>query len=155
MPAANQEIGESQMNVTTMDGIAGRMTQETLGMVRGTNLWSRRIIKSSFGGIRNFHATGVAEMDAGLNKAKDDANASMIEQAKALGADSIIGVKIDVTEMSNGVFCVNATGTAVKTVPLPATVPSYPAAPEPSLGPDFDWTFLAARPAYAGSTLRH
>lgn len=155
MPAANREIGESQMNVTTLDGIAGRMTQETLGMVRGTNLWSRRIIKSSFGGIRNFHATGVAEMDAGLNKAREEANKSMIEQALALGADWIVGVKIDVSELSNGVFCVNATGTAVKTVPLPATVPSYPAAPEPSLDPDFDWTFLAARPAYVGSTLRH
>lgn len=143
------------MNVTTMDGIAGRMTQETLGVVRGTNLWSRRLIKSSFGGIRNMHATGVADMDAGLTKAREEASKSMTEQAKSLGADSIIGVKIDVTEMSNGVFCINATGTAVKTVPLPASVPSFPAAPEPDLDPDFDWSFLAARPAFAGSALRH
>ena len=143
------------MNVTTMDGIAGRMTQETLGVVRGTNLWSRRIIKSSFGGIRNMHATGVADMDAGLSKAREEASRSMEEQAKSLGADSIIGVKIDVSEMSNGVFCINATGTAVKTVPLPASVPSYPAAPEPDLESDFDWSFLAARPSYAGSSLRH
>ena len=35
------------MIVTTMDGIAGRMTQETLGVVRGSSMWTRRIIKSS------------------------------------------------------------------------------------------------------------
>lgn len=143
------------MIVTTMDGIAGRMTQETLGVVRGTSLWTRRIIKSSFGGIRNFHATGVAELDAGLNQAKDDANRAMLEQAKAMGADSIIGVKVDVTEMSNGVYCISTTGTAVKTVALPASVPAYPQAPEIQAEQDFDWSFLAARPSFVGSTLRH
>ena len=44
----NQGIGESQMIVTTMDGIAGRITQETVGVVRGTHLWSRRVITVSY-----------------------------------------------------------------------------------------------------------
>ena len=148
------------MIVTTMDGIAGRMTQETLGVVRGTSLWTRRVIKSSFGGIRNMQVTGVKELDVGLNEAKEQAHKDMIEQAKALGADSILGVKIDVIEMSNGVFCVNTTGTAVKTLLLPASIPSFEAA-APAAGMDtdfdmdFDVSFLAARPSFEGSTLRH
>jgi uncharacterized protein YbjQ (UPF0145 family) len=143
------------MIVTTMDGIAGRITEETLGVVRGTVLWTKRVIKSSFGGIRNFEVTGMKEMDQGLSDAKEQAQKTMIDQAKALGADSVLGVKIDVVELSSGVFCVNTTGTAVKTVKLPATVPSFDITPPMEQDADFDMAFLAARPAYQGSTLRH
>jgi uncharacterized protein YbjQ (UPF0145 family) len=147
------------MIVTTMDGIAGRITEETLGVVRGTTLWTRRVIKSSFGGIRNFEVTGLQQMDQGLNEAKDQAHKAMVEQAKAMGADSIVGVKIEVSEMSNGVFCVNTTGTAVKTIKLPASVPSFEMSPaaekDMDFDMDFDLSYLAARPAYEGSTLRH
>ena len=143
------------MIVTTMDGIAGRITQETLGVVRGTELWTRRVIKSSFGGIRNFEVTGMKEMDAGLKDAKNRSHQAMIAQARALGADSVIGVRIEVIEMSNGVFCVNTTGTAVRTIALPAMVPAFDAALPPELGREFDPGFLLARPAYEGSSLRH
>jgi uncharacterized protein YbjQ (UPF0145 family) len=143
------------MIVTTMDGIAGRMTEETLGVVRGTTLWSKRVIKSSFGGIRNFEVTGMKELDQGLNDAKEQASKAMIGQAAVLGADSVIGVRIDVIEMSNGMFCVNTTGTAVKTLKLPSTVPAFDIAPAPEIRADFDMSFLAARPACEGSTLRH
>lgn len=148
------------MIVTTMDGIAGRITQETRGVVRGTHLWTRRMMKSSFGGIRHVEMSGVQEMDKGLNEAKELAHKAMQEQAKAMGADAIIGVKIDVVEMSNGVFCVNTSGTAVKTLPLPASVPSFEAAsaaPELDDDGDIDFGFIAAmaRPAFQGSQLRH
>lgn len=145
------------MIVTTMDGIAGRITQETMGVVRGTQLWTRRVIKSCFGGIRNFEVTGLKELDAGLAEAKELAQKLMADQARAMGADSIIGVRIDVVEMSSGVFCVNSTGTAVKTIALPASIPSFEATPpmETDMDPDFDMSFYAARPAFEGSTLRH
>lgn len=151
----------SNMIVTTLDGIAGRMTQETLGVVRGTSLWTRRVMKSSFGGIRHMQVTGVKDLDAGLNEAKERAHEAMIAEARRLGADSIIGVKIDVIEMSNGVFCVSTTGTAVTTLVLPATIPTFdgasPAASaEADDDADFDMGFLmTARPSFEGSQLRH
>lgn len=143
------------MIVTTMDGIAGRMTQETLGVVRGTSLWTRRVMKSSFGGIRHLQVTGVAELDAGLEKAKNDAHKTMLDQARVMGADSIIGVRVDVAEMSNGVFCVHTTGTAVKTMALPHSLPAYPQEQAAADPPGFDMTFMALRPSFEGSALRH
>jgi uncharacterized protein YbjQ (UPF0145 family) len=145
------------MIVTTMDGIANRITQETMGVVRGTHLWTRRMMKTSFGGIRHVEVTGVRDMDRGLAEAKDVAEQSMLEQARALGADAVIGVRIDVTEMSNGVFCVTTTGTAVKTMALPVSVPSYEAAAPLAAPNDVDFGFLAAvaRPSSHGSQLRH
>ena len=95
------------------------------------------------------------EMDAGLKDAKDRSHQAMIEQAKVMGADSVIGVRIQVIEMSNGVFCVNTTGTAVRTIALPAMVPAFNAALPPEIGMKFDPGILIARPASEGSSLRH
>ncbi len=145
------------MIVTTMDGIAGRITQETMGVVRGTHLWTRRMMKSSFGGIRHVEVSGVQEMDKGLNEAKELAHKAMLEQARSMGADAVIGVRIDVVEMSSGVFCVNTTGTAVKTLSLPVSVPSFEAAAPLSDEDELDFGVIAAmaRPAFQGSQLRH
>ncbi|MBI2719677.1 MAG: heavy metal-binding domain-containing protein [Rhizobiales bacterium] len=145
------------MIVTTTDGIAGRVTEEALGVVRGTAVWTRRVIKNSAGGIRQFQVTTLADLDRGLNEAKEAASRTLVAQAEKLGADAVVGLRLDVVEMSNGVFCVNAAGTAVKTVKLPQFVPVMPASPAPDMEADmdFDMSFLAARPAYAGSLLRH
>jgi uncharacterized protein YbjQ (UPF0145 family) len=141
------------MIVTTMDGVAGHMTEETLGVVRGTALWSRRILKTSMGGIRNFQVTGQQDLDHGLNAAKESCCKAMEEQARKLGATAVIGMRLDVVEMSNGVFCVNAAGTAVRTMKLPQSVPAMTALPVDEM--DFDMAFMMARPSYGGSTLRH
>ena len=141
------------MMVTTMDGIAGRFTEETLGVVRGTALWTRRITKNSMGGIRQFQVNSLQDLDQGLNEAKEQASRALNEQALKLGANAIVGLRLDVVEMSNGVFCVNASGTAVKTVKLPQSVPAFSAAPDAEI--EFDMSFLAAKPSFKGSTLRH
>lgn len=141
------------MIVTTMDGIAGRITEETLGVVRGTSLWTRRIIKNSMGGIRQFQANSLQDLDAGLTLAKEDASRTMEAHAVKMGADAIVGLRLDVVEMSNGVFCVNASGTAVKTVKLPQSLPAFSPVPEQDFG--FGFPFLAGRPSFEGSALRH
>ena len=144
------------MIVTTMDGVAGRMTEETLGVVRGTALWTRRITKNSMGGIRQFQAIGLADLDQGLNEAKEAASQAVAGQAVKMGADAIVGLRIEVVEMSNGMFCVNVAGTAVKTVKLPRIVPAFVAEQGGNEdAEEFDMGFLAARSSYAGSTLRH
>jgi len=143
------------MIVTTTDGIAGRMIEDTLGLVRTTVLWARRVTKNSMGGIRQFQVNSLKDLDHGLSEAKEQASRSVADQAREKGADAIIGMRLEVVEMSNGVYCINATGTAVKTLNLPMSVPSYAPPPAPEAEPDFDWSFLPARMIYQGSSLRH
>jgi uncharacterized protein YbjQ (UPF0145 family) len=153
------------MITTTLDGVAGRMTEETLGVVRGTAMWTRRITKTSMGGIRHMHANTMADFDEGLNAAKETATKALEAQGAKLGADAIVGLRLEVAEMSSGVFCINATGTAVKTSKLPQSVPLPPPAPEvdPFSQPADDFEFdmglgvalYAARASYEGSVLRH
>lgn len=152
------------MLMTTLDGIAGHITEETLGVVRGTAMWTRRMTKTSMGGIRHVHATTINDLDQGLNMAKEQASGFVKQQAAKLGADAIVGFRIEVTEMSSGTFCISACGTAVKTAKLPASVPLPP--PASSTDP-FSSTmdeievdlgvalYAAARASFEGSMLRH
>ena len=148
------------MIITTMDGVAGRMTETTLGAVRGTALWTKRIAKSCMGGIRHMQAFGLADLSLGLNEAKECASKELQHQARKLGADAVVGLRLEVIEMSNGVFCVNASGTAVRTVALPQSVPDFSMT---GGGVDADdealplaaAPFVTVRPSCEGSLLRH
>lgn len=141
------------MIVTTLDAVAGRVTEETLGVLRGSGLWTRRITKFAYGGLRNLHATGLHELDEGLNQAKKSASEQMHEQARNLGADAIVGVRLEVIEMSNGIYCVNACGTAVKLAKLPQSMPHFTRHVHAMIDPVV--AHETARPSAAGSDMRH
>ncbi len=103
------------MRVSTLESIAGRTVDETLGVVRGTIVWSRGLKKFSRGGIRAVEYMSTADVAEGLNKAREDAEAALIRQAEAMGADPIIGVRFEIVEMGAGIFSASAMGTAVRT----------------------------------------
>lgn len=111
------------MRVSTLESIAGRTVDETLGVVRGTIVWSRGLKKFSRGGIRAVEYMSTADVAEGLNKAREDAEAALIRQAEAMGADSIIGVRFEIVEMGAGLFSASAMGTAVKTSAIAPAMP--------------------------------
>ena len=123
-------------------------------------MWTKRIEKTSLGGIRHMQAFGVQDVSAGLNEAKELAAKEIQQQARKLGADAVVGLRLEVIEMSNGVFCINASGTAVKTIALPQSVPDFSRA-DGGIDSDNDDIFmpaaaiLASRPSFQGSVLRH
>ena len=111
------------MKITTTETIAGRLVEETLGVVRGSILWSRSIMKSNYGGIRGLTYGNLDDMSEGLSIAKDGAEAKAMTQAQIMGADAIINLRYELMELSNGVFQAVATGTAVKTISLQTALP--------------------------------
>lgn len=111
------------MRVSTLESIAGRVVDETLGVVRGTIVWSRGLKKFNRGGIRAVEYMTTADVAEGLNKARDDAEAALVRQAEAMGADSIIGVRFEIVEMGAGLFSASAMGTAVRTSALAPALP--------------------------------
>jgi uncharacterized protein YbjQ (UPF0145 family) len=141
------------MIVTTMSEIAGRTTGETMGMVRGMATWVRRISKTYAGGIRALQSTGVSEFDLALAGARESAERGMKAEAIAMGADAIVGVKVEMFELSSGGFMLSMMGTAVKTVELPAAAPTLTGAATPDVKPEI--AYLAGKPSIEGSHLRH
>ncbi len=114
------------MKVTTLETVAGRMVEETLGVVRGSVLWSRGLKKFSRGGIRAMEYMTNEDVAEGLNQARLDAEEALKRQALSLGADAVVGLRFEILEMGAGMFQAAATGTAVRTSALPqAGAPAF------------------------------
>lgn len=147
------KLGKSQMKITTMESVAGCSVEDTLGVVRGTAMWSHRISKSSYGGIRGLSYTGASDMNDGLNTGREKAEAIMIAQAKVMGANAVLGMRIEIMDLGNGTYAMTATGTAVVTQRLPMATPAFQMAAN-----DDDAVvlpYMMAANSYHGSSLRH
>ena len=143
------------MIVTTLDHVAGQQIGETLGLVRGTSTWTRRVTKSYAGGIRSTHAYGLRDLEAGLAATRDEATETMKREAAKIGATAIVGLQTEVRELQEGVFMVNVTGTAVKTYRFPAPMPATRSDDDlPAMGMAH-FAFAGGRAFFEGSTLHH
>jgi uncharacterized protein YbjQ (UPF0145 family) len=103
------------MRMTTLETIANRSIEETLGYVRGTTVWSRRTLKNKTVGLRALEIMNTDDIAEGLAQAREDAESKMIKAAADKGADSIIAVRVDLVDIGNQTFQAIATGTAVRT----------------------------------------
>ncbi len=101
------------MIVTTTNTLGDQDIVETVGMVRGTKTWSRRVVKSFSGGIRSIEQTGMLDFQKALESIKAEAMDDMIKNAGVAGASAIIGMQESITEVTSGVFMITVTGTAV------------------------------------------
>jgi uncharacterized protein YbjQ (UPF0145 family) len=115
------------MRVTTLETIAGRIVEETLGAVRGTALWSRRILKNKTVGLRAMEHMTMDDVSNGLADVREAAEAKMIIAAEAMGGDAIVGLRLQLIELGNDTFQAIAIGTAVKTVEVPQATPAIDA----------------------------
>ena len=101
------------MKIYTTDYITGK-NLETLGLVEGSTVQSKHIgrdLAASFKTIVGGELKGYTEM---MNEARKVATARMIEQAEAMGADAIVGVRYASSAVMDGAAEIMAYGTAVK-----------------------------------------
>ncbi len=104
------------MLITTTPTIEGRPVRSYHGIVSGEAILGANVFKDLFAGIRDIVGGRSATYERELRKAKDIALAEMAEQARALGADAVIGVDLDYETIggSGSMLMVSASGTAVK-----------------------------------------
>lgn len=118
----------------TLDGLPGREIAEIVGDVIGVVARGRDLPLELRGGGME---AGYVSM---LTRSRQDAVARAIEMAESAGADAVVGLRFDCSEITQNLSEVIAYGTAVKLVPLPG---------EPS--PDPVVTDSSATPASAQS----
>lgn len=101
------------MIVTTTPTVEGRPAREYLGIVTGEAILGANLFKDIFAGIRDIVGGRSAAYEQELGKARRTALAEMQDEARALGADAIVGVDLDY-EVINNMLMVSASGTAVR-----------------------------------------
>jgi uncharacterized protein YbjQ (UPF0145 family) len=106
--------------VTTAFELPGRKVSRTLGVVRGIIVRSRGLAGAVGAGLQQLVGGNITLYTTLCEQARSDAYELMIKHAEELGADAIIGVRYDATELSQGVTEVLCYGTAVRTVSDPA-----------------------------------
>jgi uncharacterized protein YbjQ (UPF0145 family) len=101
-------------NITTSFDIAGRQVAKNLGVVRGIIVRSRSIVGSFAAGLQTIFGGNISIYSELCERARADTYELMVKHAEQLGADAIIGVRYDATEIMSGVTEVLCYGTAVK-----------------------------------------
>ncbi len=103
--------------VTTLE-VAGSKVTKTLGMVRGSSIRSRHLGKDIMALLRNIAGGEVKEYTKMLAEAREQAIDRMVEEAQALDADAIVGVRFQTSMVMAGAAEMLCYGTAVHLQPI-------------------------------------
>lgn len=102
------------MTVTTTNGIEGRPVRDYLGVVAGETILGVNVFKDITAGFRNIVGGRSGKYEEELRKGRETAIAEMQQRAADMGADAVVGVKIDYETVGGQMLMVTASGTAVK-----------------------------------------
>lgn len=103
------------MMVATTEDLPGREVKEILGIVFGSCVQTKHLGKDLGAGLRSVvggEAKGYTEL---MEEARRTAMQRMIEDAKKLGADAIVGMRYATAQTMHGAAELIAFGTAVRT----------------------------------------
>jgi uncharacterized protein YbjQ (UPF0145 family) len=105
------------MFMTTQDDFADHEIIQTLGVAKGNTIRSRHIGKSIMAGLRTIVGGEIVEYTKLLAEAREQAIDRMIDDARGLGADGIVAMRLVTAEVMAGSSELLAYGTAVKLRP--------------------------------------
>ena len=103
------------MIIITTPAVEGRQVRNYLGIVFGEVVSGVDFVKDFAAGFTNFFGGRSGSYEDELMAARQTALQELEERAARLGADAVIGVKMDyeVLGTNNGMLMVTASGTAV------------------------------------------
>jgi uncharacterized protein YbjQ (UPF0145 family) len=104
-----------EMTTTTFE-IPGFSVTRSLGIVRGIVVRSRSIFGTLGAGLQTLVGGDITIFSDMCEKTRADSFERMLQHAAALGANAIVGVRYDATEVMDGVTEVLCYGTVVQVV---------------------------------------
>jgi len=99
--------------VATTEHLPGYRIKRVLGMVSGSVVRARHLGRDILAGLRNIVGGEIKEYTELLAQSRDEAVRRMVEKAKSLGANAVIGVRFTTAAIMGGAAEVVAYGTAV------------------------------------------
>lgn len=100
-------------NITTAFELSGKKIVSNLGVVKGITVRSRSIFGSIGGSLQTLVGGNITLFTELCEKTRQEAFQLMIDHAKEMGANGVVGVRYDATEVMQGVTEVLCYGTAV------------------------------------------
>jgi uncharacterized protein YbjQ (UPF0145 family) len=100
--------------ITTAFELPGYRVVKTLGLVRGVTVRSRSILGTLGASLETLVGGNITLFEEMCEKTREEALKLMTQHAAEHGANAVIGVRYDATEVMQGVTEVLAYGTAVQ-----------------------------------------
>jgi uncharacterized protein YbjQ (UPF0145 family) len=107
-------VGVNPGMVTTAFELPGYRVVRTLGLVRGVTVRSRSVLGTLGASLQTIVGGNITLFEEMCEKTREEALDLMMEHAAGHGANAVIGVRYDATEVMQGVTEVLAYGTAVQ-----------------------------------------
>ena len=102
------------MIITTTPNIDGKQVSQVIGIARGNTVRSRNVARDIFATLKNVVGGEIEEYTKLQAQSREQAISRMKDDAKSLGADAIINVRITTSMIMQGCSEIMAYGTAVK-----------------------------------------
>jgi uncharacterized protein YbjQ (UPF0145 family) len=102
------------MLITTANDLPGWEITETLGEVFGLTVRSRNVGSQLGAGLKSIMGGELKGMTKALVDSREQVIGRMIEEAETKGADAIVAMRFDTSEMGSNWTEICAYGTAVK-----------------------------------------
>lgn len=100
-------------NVTTAFELPNKKIVKNFGLVKGITVRSRSIVGTIGGALHTIVGGNITLFTQLCEKTRSEAYDLMVKHAQDLGANAIVGVRYDATEVMGGVTEVLCYGTAV------------------------------------------
>ena len=110
---SSSSIALNDSMVTTAPELPGFVVVRNLGIVRGITVRSRSIVGNFFGGLQSLLGGNITIYTELCERAREDTYRDMMLHARQLGANGIIAMRYDATELMAGLTEVLCYGTAV------------------------------------------
>ncbi|ACI97595.1 YbjQ family protein [Rhodospirillum centenum] len=105
------------MIVSTTGSVPGQDGYQILGVVGGEAVLGTNFLRDMFAGIRDIFGGRSGGYQKAMREAKEHAIDDMVDQAKRMGADAIIGVTLipyAIASDKDKMLAISASGTAVR-----------------------------------------
>ncbi|MAR39331.1 MAG: hypothetical protein CMD22_01360 [Flavobacteriales bacterium] len=102
------------MIITTTDTIPNKEVVEILGVARGSTVRARNIGRDIFAGLKNIVGGEISEYTRLQAESREQAIQRMKDDAKKMGADAVINIRMTTAMIMQGTAEILTYGTAVK-----------------------------------------
>jgi uncharacterized protein YbjQ (UPF0145 family) len=107
------------MLISTMNDLPGWVIDEVLGEVFGLTVRSRNVVAQMGAGLKSMFGGELKGMTKALVDSREEVIQRMVGEAEAKGANAIVAMRFDTSEMGDMWTEICAYGTAVRAHPLP------------------------------------
>lgn len=102
------------MILSTGETIPNKQIVEILGIARGSTVRARNVGRDIFAGLKNLVGGEISEYTQLQAESREQAMQRMEQDAKRLGADAIVNMRLQTSVITQGASEILAYGTAVK-----------------------------------------